>query len=132
MCSIVEELYFEEALCVVLVCRTFAEVISVVVHQFISAILFADDVFQNRKCFAVFLTHHEGAGIIAGRSTAGGTSAAPFTAFIAGGKQSHCFLKVFLHLVEHRIVGAVGTIKSVQRRVGGIIRNERRILIIAH
>ena len=78
------------------------------------------------------MAHHEGAGIVACRSTAGGASAGPLTAFIARRQQFHRLVEIFFYLVEYGIVGAVAPIESVQRRVGSVICDEGRVLIITY
>ena len=74
---------------------------------------------------------HQSAGIVAGSSTAGSTTLSPLATSITGRKKCHRLCEILLHLVEHIIVCTVLAIETIQRRIVGIISNQRRILIIS-
>ena len=141
----VEELHLEDALVVVLEVGTFLEVGTEVVHQLVFAIEFVTavgsthDVLQHHKGFAVFVAHHQCAGIVAGSSTAGGTALAPLAAFCFGGQQVDGFQEVFLYLVEHALVlgiavgialSMVSGIKTIECRILAVVGDEGRVLVV--
>ena len=106
--AVVEELHLEEALGIILILRALAEVVAIVLHQFILAILAADDVLQIGECVAVLVAHHQGAGQEAGGGTLVGAAVLPLTAQILGGQQVEGLLEVALHLIHHAVVLQVG------------------------
>ena len=136
--AVVEELYFEDRLRIILVGRAFAEVVSVILYEGIFAIfliaivLRTEHILQYSESFVVLMTHHQSASIVSSGSSCSGTALCPFTALFASWEQFHSFLEVFLHLVEHFVIAVVLLIESIESGVVSIIGDERRVLIISH
>ena len=83
LCAVVEILHLEEALGIVLVCSTLAEVVAVVGHERVLAILLVDDVLQHSESVAILVALHKGTGVIAGCGTACGATLCPLAALFA-------------------------------------------------
>ena len=111
--AVVEELNLEQALGVVLVGRTLAEVVAVVLHELIVAVVATDDVLQNGECLAVLVALHERAGIEAGGSTAGGTALGPLATLVARRQQRHGLGEVGLHLIHHAVILCEGVLVAL-------------------
>ena len=83
LCAIVEELYLKEALIIVLVLCTLTEVVAIVGHEFIRAVLLVDNVLQDSQSLAVLMALHQCTGIVSGSGSTGGTAFGPFSALVA-------------------------------------------------
>ena len=119
----IQELNLIEALGIVFIGSTLAEVVTVVVHELISTILAANDGFQHCKGIGILMTLHQGTGKETCCGTTGGTTLGPLTASITAGQQSHGLSEVFLHLIHHTVVlcervlvtfSEVGGVESVE------------------
>ena len=129
--SVVKELNLKKTLCIILKSRTLTEVIAIIGHQFISAILATDNILQDSECLTILVAHHQSTGIVTSSSTTGGTALSPLTAKVTRGQEHHCLREVFLHLIPDLIVGAVSNIHGLQRLIDAIVCDNHRILIIS-
>ena len=142
----VKELHLEDALVVVLVFRTFTEVVAEFCHQFVLTIQLVTtigsthDILENGQSLAILVAHHQCTGIVAGSGTTGGATFCPLAANSLGRQQRHSFCEVLLNMIEHAIILSiaisiafliVGSIQTVQSLIIVIICNQSRILIVA-